>query len=428
MTQRPARLDAIVARAGIAGPAAVLDLDAFDADADLLARRAGGVPIRVATKSLRCRALVDRALARPGFAGLLAFRLDEALWLVGSGGEDDRGDRADRADRGDRSVEDGRLAADDVPAPSAAADVLVAYPTLDPRALAALAADPVARGRVALVVDDPVHVAAASDAVAAAGLAAAPPVRLWPDLDASLRLGGLHGGARRSPLREADDVLALVEAIAAAPGVELGGLMMYDAQIAGQADRTPILRVFKACSGVELARRRARIVRAVARVADVPAVNSGGSGSLHVMAPDPYVTELAAGSGLLGTHLFDGYRGWAPHPALYVVCDVVRTPAPGWATVFAGGYPASGAAGRDRLPTPVYPPGLVLSRAEGAGEVQTPLRARRGARAPRPGERVWFRPAKAGETLERFDVLHLVAGDRLVGTVPTYRGEGRAFG
>ena len=37
-----------------------------------------------------------------------------------------------------------------------------------------------------------------------------------------------------------------------------------------------------------------------------------------------------------------------------------------------------------------------------------------------------FAEALAG--LERFDVLHLVAGDAIVDTVPTYRGEGQNFG
>ena len=43
------------------------------------------------------------------------------------------------------------------------------------------------------------------------------------------------------------------------------------------------------------------------------------------------------------------------------------------------------------------------------------------------GDRVWFRHAKAGELCERFDVLHLIEGDRVIDTVPTYRGEGRTF-
>ena len=43
------------------------------------------------------------------------------------------------------------------------------------------------------------------------------------------------------------------------------------------------------------------------------------------------------------------------------------------------------------------------------------------------GDRVFFRHAKAGELCERFDVVHLVRGDEIVDTVPTYRGEGKTF-
>jgi D-serine deaminase-like pyridoxal phosphate-dependent protein len=76
---------------------------------------------------------------------------------------------------------------------------------------------------------------------------------------------------------------------------------------------------------------------------------------------------------------------------------------------------------------PWLPAGLRLDRLEGAGEVQTPLL---GAAADRLalGDRVWFRHAKSGEPSERFDVLHLVRGETLEATVPTYRGEGHAFG
>ena len=44
------------------------------------------------------------------------------------------------------------------------------------------------------------------------------------------------------------------------------------------------------------------------------------------------------------------------------------------------------------------------------------------------GDRVWFRHAKAGELCERFDTIHVVDGDRVVESVPTYRGEGQTFG
>ena len=63
---------------------------------------------------------------------------------------------------------------------------------------------------------------------------------------------------------------------------------------------------------------------------------------------------------------------------------------------------------------------------EGAGEVQTPLTGP-AARTLSVGDRVWFRHAKAGELCERFDVLHLIEGEKIVDVVPTYRGEGRVF-
>ena len=95
-------------------------------------------------------------------------------------------------------------------------------------------------------------------------------------------------------------------------------------------------------------------------------------------------------------------------------------------TALGGGYLASGPADVLRLPVPALPPGLQLDKMEGAGEVQTPLR---GAAADgiRIGDSVYLRHSKAGELCERFDALHLIEGDRVVETVPTYRGEGQTF-
>jgi D-serine deaminase-like pyridoxal phosphate-dependent protein len=95
--------------------------------------------------------------------------------------------------------------------------------------------------------------------------------------------------------------------------------------------------------------------------------------------------------------------------------------------LFAGGYVASGTPTPDRHPSPYLPAGLTLLGTEGAGEVQTPV-VGRAADALRLADRVWLRHAKAGELAERFTDYHLVSGDRVVTTVPTYRGEGRSFG
>ncbi|MFC6509243.1 amino acid deaminase/aldolase [Promicromonospora citrea] len=392
-----ARLTA--ATADLPAPLAVVDLDVFDANALDLLKRADGMPVRVASKSVRVRSLVQRALGH-GFTGIMAYSLREALWLVGEGMR----------------------------------DVLVGYPTVDAGALAALAADPVARAEITLMVDDAAHLAciAVADAAAPDG---APPVRVCLDVDCSLRVGAgrltAHLGTRRSPLREPADVAALATA-ALAQGLSVRGLMFYEAQVAGLPDTNPAVRAVKRLSMREVNARRVRVVAAVRDVVghDVELVNAGGTGSIEVSGTAPGVTEVTAGSGLFAPGLFDGYRSFEARPSAFFGLDVVREPAPGWVTAFSGGYAASGQPGASRLPR-LFTPGYTLSGTEGAGEVQTPLRAARGSGPGgrlRTGDRVWLRHAKAGEMMERFDAVHLVRGAEVVETVPTYRGEGRNFG
>ena len=111
--------------------------------------------------------------------------------------------------------------------------------------------------------------------------------------------------------------------------------------------------------------------------------------------------------------------------------EVKQTWTPEVATVLGGGWIASGPAVESRQPRAVWPQGLRTAPREGAGEVQTPLRGD-AARGLSIGDRVWFRHAKSGELAERVDRYHVVEGGaparpELVGTVPTYRGEGKAF-
>jgi D-serine deaminase-like pyridoxal phosphate-dependent protein len=206
--------------------------------------------------------------------------------------------------------------------------------------------------------------------------------------------------------------------------------MAYEGQVAGIGDNagSPLhklqSRALRSASIADLATRRAEAVEAVREVAPLEFVNGGGTGSLESTAAEDAVTEVAAGSGLYAPALFDGYRDFRPEPAAFFVTSIVRRPTDSIATVSGGGWTASGAAGRDRLPTPVWPRGLSLLALEGAGEAQTPLA---GGGDLRVGDRVWFRHAKAGELCERVNELHLVHRDRTVATVPTYRGQGHAF-
>jgi D-serine deaminase-like pyridoxal phosphate-dependent protein len=240
-------------------------------------------------------------------------------------------------------------------------------------------------------------------------------------------------GARRSPLHSPEQVAALAELVQRRPGFTVVGLMAYEGHIAGVGDliagrpvRSRLVRLMQARAGAELAERRAAVVRAVRRVAELEFVNGGGTGSVQRTAAEAAVTEVAAGSGLYVPRLFDNYRSFRGRPAALFAQPVVRRPGVGAVTVLGGGYPASGAAGPDRLPEPYLPAGLRYDPQEGAGEVQTPLLGP-AADDLLIGDRVWFRHAKAGELCERFAELHLVDGDRVAATVPTYRGEGRTF-
>ena len=388
----PGLVDRLARTADRPAPLFAVDLPAFDANAAELLRRAGVRPVRLATKSVRVPALVERALAA-GFEGLMTYSAAEALWWAARG----------------------------------ATDVLVGYPSADHAALAGLLAGP-ARDVVTLMVDDVAHL----DLLTAAGAGPAAPVRVCLDVDASLRLGRLlpearrlHLGVRRSPLREPAAVAALA-AEATRRGLVVRGLMFYEAQVAGLPDTSPAVRAVKRASLAQLAGRRSAVVAAVtAEVGALGLVNGGGTGSLAATARDPAVTELTAGSGLLAPGLFDGYREPLV-PAGFIGLDVVRRPAPGIVTVFSGGFAASGPAGRDRSPAPVLPPGLRLLRSEGAGEVQTPLTGP-GTQGLAPGDRVWLRHAKAGEVMERFaEVVAVRDGGAEV--MATYRGLGLTFG
>ncbi|MBO7937962.1 amino acid deaminase/aldolase [Streptomyces antibioticus] len=379
-------------------PVAIVDLEAFDANAADLVRRAGGKPIRVASKSVRCRALLERVLARDGFAGVMSFTLAESLWLARSGFE----------------------------------DILLAYPSADRSGFAELAADPKLAGAVTVMIDD----VAQLDLIDASRAGGTEVVRVCLELDTALKLfgGRVRVGARRSPLHSPSQVADLARAVSRRPGFKIVGIMAYEGHVAGVGDslagrplRSRAIRLMQATARRELAERRAAVVRAVrAVVPDLEYVNGGGTGSVESTAAEDSVTEIAAGSGLYVPRLFDNYTSFRGRPAALFAQPVVRRPGVGVVTVLGGGYPASGAAGPDRLPVPYLPEGLRYDPQEGPGEVQTPLL---GSPADDLliGDKVWFRHAKAGELCERFEVLHLVEGDRVTATVPTYRGEGHTF-
>src|SRR5690625_5543473 len=138
------------------------------------------------------------------------------------------------------------------------------YPTVDRAALGELAARPELREQVTLMVDSLAHFAL---------LARLPregnaPFQVCLDVYASLRLGPLHVGVRRSPIRDGDDAARLARA-ALDRGIKVRGVMFYEAQVAGVNERglhAPIVRLLKRVSLAELQTRRAEVTRAVRAV------------------------------------------------------------------------------------------------------------------------------------------------------------------
>ena len=389
-----------IAFEGVEAPFAFVDMDAMWANAGAMLELAGDKPIRVASKSVRCRRLLDAILDRDDrFQGLLTFTMAETVFLASHGFE----------------------------------DLVLAYPTADRTSLSEMvvmfAANP--EHAPVVMVDSTEHLDLIESVIGPNATA----VRVCIDIDAGWwpAGGALRIGPKRSPLHSSDQVVELAREIESRERLELVGLMAYEGQIAGVGDRPAgrpfrgrLIRAMQRASGRELAKRREAIVVAVSEICELEFVNGGGTGSLGGTASEEAVTEVTAGSGFFAPALFDHYTSLSLEPAAFFALPVVRRPAPGVATALGGGYLASGAATPDRLPVPWLPEGLQLDGQEGAGEVQTPLLGG-AADNLEIGSNVYMRHAKAGELCERFAGLYLVEGDQIVDELPTYRGEGQTF-
>lgn len=377
-------------------PCAIVDLDAVEANVDVLVApvRRQRKTLRVASKSLRCPALIRHVMKRGGetMRGVMTYDAQETAFLVEQGFD----------------------------------DLLLAYPTVQPDDVAVIAQLAARGARVSVIVDSPAHLGPLDAAAKVAGTR----VPVVIDVDVAYRPLGdrVHLGVRRSPVRTPHDVLELHTHIMHHEHLQFHGLMAYEAQIAGVVDDSLPKRAMKRLSRLDVAETRARIVEALrARSGIRPALfNGGGTGSVLSSSREDALTEVTAGSGFVCSHLFEGYRGLPLVPAAYFALQVTRVPSPGFVTCAGGGLVASGQAGVDRLPRPALPEGLALLPLEGAGEVQTPLVVSPGTQV-RVGDPVFFRHAKGGELAEHFATYLFVRGDRIEARAETYRGFGRSF-
>jgi D-serine deaminase-like pyridoxal phosphate-dependent protein len=383
---------------GLPLPHAVLDVALLQHNIRLNLQRAGDKTIRIASKSLRCPAVMRLILeASPRFQGVMTYHGQETLYLARQGFN----------------------------------DLLLGYPVVSSPLLDALAEAVKGGKQICLMADSSEHLRRIDEA----GRRLKTPLPVCIDLDLSDRYPGLHFGVWRSGITGLPQLEALLKVVKQCSYVRLEGLMGYEAQIAGVADNTPgsrlkngLIRLLKRRSLRSLSQRRANAAALIqAQGFHLRFVNGGGTGSLESTTLEAAVTEVTVGSGFYAPALFDQYQHFCLQPALFYGIEVVRRPAPDIYTCQGGGFVASGATDPAKAPIVHLPATGFLDPLEGAGEVQTPIRFTH-LRAPlNIGDPVFLRHAKAGELCEHFNTLHLLENDQ-IRAVNTYRGDGQSFG
>ncbi|HEX2622759.1 MAG TPA: amino acid deaminase/aldolase, partial [Phototrophicaceae bacterium] len=373
-------------------PFAYVDLDLLDANIQQILKRSQGMPIRVASKSVRCVAILKRIFAaNPAFQGVMCYTPSEAVYLSKHGFD----------------------------------DLLVAYPCWHESQITAVCEQIRAGKSITLMVDSIEHIQHLETLAARHDVT----LSLCLDIDLSMDLPGLHFGVWRSSIFTVKDALNVADAIIGSPHLRLDGIMGYEAQIAGLGDknggaRSAVIRLLKRRSIPQIAERRKAIVEALkTRGVTLRFVNGGGTGSVESTIREDAVTEVTVGSGFYAPGLFDHYQAFKHQPAAGFAIEIVRHPKPEIYTCLGGGYIASGSTDKVKQPVPYLPVGAKLTDLEGAGEVQTPV-VYQGSEKLSLGDPVFLRHSKAGELCEHFNQLYLISQGQIVDQVPTYRGEG----
>ena len=70
-------------------PLAFVDRDALDGNIEQVRSRAESLPVRIASKSLRCRSVMEYVLGHDGFRGVMCYHGAEAAHLAAHGFDDD---------------------------------------------------------------------------------------------------------------------------------------------------------------------------------------------------------------------------------------------------------------------------------------------------------------------------------------------------
>lgn len=405
-------------------PSAWLDMDALDHNIDLVNQKTQAVNLRLATKSIRSIDVLNYIKQRsPHFIGLMSYAADESVYLLENGFD----------------------------------NILCAYPSLDMASVAATFPYTKQGATMIWMVDRPEHADLLNHIAKAHGTV----VEVCLDINMSMSLPALYFGTKRSALVHKKDIKKLLKIIKKYDHIKVSGVMGYEAQIAGLAERlpdkpllTPVIRLLKSRSKQQVMQRRGAIVSWVKRQGyELKIVNGGGSGSMDFTASQPEITEITVGSAYYKPVYFDYMDSMqAFWPAAGFVLPVTRQPEKGVITCHSGGFIASGSIGADKAPVIHHPQYLTLREDEGFGEVQTPMvinkkrfykkvnkNSQDSSADISIGDFVWCRHAKSGELCEHFNELVCYrkssrvepAIDSTSGkkqrSMTTYRGAGKCF-
>lgn len=384
-------------------PMAMVDLDGVDANFELFARaaKAYNKKIRIATKSLRCLSLIKYLAEKDPelISGLMCYRIREAEYLFSQGLD----------------------------------NLFVAYPEINPQDLKILAELTKKGCNISITADSLDHF----NMLDKLGKEHDCKIKIVLELDGSLRaLGGkLNLGVRRSSVKTLEELKNRLSFIRNMKHIKLYGVMLYEAQVAGLADKlpfsklqNPIKKRIKASSIPKIKEFRQKSMEIIYNEGFSPEIiNGGGSGSIFSSIEDDSLSEVTVGSGFICSQLFSYYEDLDLQPSIFYAIETVRKPEKGYITCMGGGYVASGSHGLEKQPTLFLPKGIEATELEGFGEVQTPFKILDNKVKIDLGDPIILRHAKAGELAEHFNNYHFFKNDKVVSIEPTYRGFGLSF-
>ena len=358
MQRVPARLGSPVST--IETPALIVDLDAFERNLDLMANavHGSGLALRPHAKSHKCPDIAKAQIAR-GAVGICCQKVDEAAEFVAAG----------------------------------IANVLVTNEIVAPAKIARVAA--LARAAtVGVLVDDESVVGDLS----AAAIQAGGTLHAYVEIDV---------GARRCGVMPGEASVALARAIATAPGLHFRGLHAYHG--AAQHLRTPAERRTAIANASEFA----ALTKSALEAAGIacPVITGAGTGTWQIERDSRVYTELQPGSYIFMDADYNR-NALAPdehafEQSLYVVSSVMSTPVPERAIVDAG---LKAFAFDSGLPLVNAAHGLEYVKASDEHGV---LRVDLAIARPRLNDRVWLIPGHCDPTVNLYDWIVGVRGERV---------------